>query len=83
MRGLRRRPLPEIPYPPVFHDWQFPDRRVATTSGVAGPGVDMYLGDRMWKRVDLTETDACLMAASLLQRAEREDLAQKVLEGMR
>lgn len=69
----------EIPYPPVFHDWQHDERRVATTSGIAGIGVEITLGDRIWRRVELTEDDACLLAASLLQRAGRKKLSRKVL----
>lgn len=74
---------PAVPYPPVFRDWEHPDRRVATTGGVAGVGVEVYLGESRWKRVNLTEDDACLMAASLLQRAGRDKLARKVLKALR
>lgn len=71
-----------VPYPPVFHDWEHHDRKVATSSGVAGVGVEIYLGESRWKRVELTEEDACLMAASLLQRAGRIKLSRKVLKAL-
>lgn len=71
-----------VPYPPVFRDWEHRDRRVATANGVAGVGVEMYLGNSQWKRVELTEDDACLLAASLLQRAGRDKLARRVLKGL-
>lgn len=71
-----------VPYPPVFHDWQHHDRRVATCGDIAGVGVEMYLGESRWKRVVLTEDDACLMAASLLRRAGQDKLARKVLKGL-
>jgi hypothetical protein len=80
--GLKVPMKREVPYPPVFRDWQFPELRVATSSGPGGPGVEMYLGDSTWKRVELTEEDACLMAASLLRRAGKDKLADKVLKGM-
>lgn len=73
---------PTVPYPPVFCDWEHSDRRVATSGGVAGVGVEMYLGASTWKRVELTEDDACLMAASLLQRAGQDKLARKVLKAL-
>lgn len=74
----------QIPYPPVFHDWR-PDnnRRVATTRGVGGVIVEMLLPGShppAWLQVELTEDDACLLAASLLERADRKKLARKVLE---
>jgi hypothetical protein len=72
-----------VPYPPVFRDWQDRDRRVATTSDVAGIGVEMLHrttpdGLAVWRRVTLTEDDATLMAASLLQRAGHRKLARRV-----
>lgn len=76
----------EIPYPPVFHDWQHHDeRRVATSSGLASVNVEMLKhpfarGEAAeWQVVELTEEDACLMAASLLQRAGEKKLSRKVL----
>lgn len=79
---------PAVPYPPVFRDWEHPDRRVATAGDITGVGVEMLIsgpGVRpgFWKRVVLTEDDACLMAASLLQRAGRDKLAAKVLKALR
>lgn len=62
----------EIPYPPVFHDWEFDNRRVATATGRAGVSVEVTMGVEKpapWYRVELTEHDACLLAASLVQRA--------------
>lgn len=77
-----------VPYPPVFHDWEHPDRRVATAGDIAGVGVEMLISDPdvrpgLWKRVVLTEDDACLMAVSLLQRAGQDKLARKVLKGLK
>lgn len=83
--------LGRMPDPPVFRDWrseQGTDLRVSTFAGPAGPGVEMFHGETapgggmIWHRVELTEDDACLLAASLLQRAEREDLAELVLRGL-
>lgn len=74
--------MPEIPYPPVFHDWQVHKRRVATSGDPMGVGVEITLGDPpgvYWQRVVLTEGDACLLAASLLERAGKEKLARRVL----
>jgi len=61
----------EIPYPPVFRDWEFDNRRVATANGVAGISIESTMGivdPAQWQRVELTEEDACLFAASVLQR---------------
>lgn len=71
--------MSEIPYPGVFHDWRHPDERVATHLGVAGVRVEMYLGDATWKQVELTEDDACLMAAAMLRAAGRKKLSRRVL----
>lgn len=75
-------PKTRIPYPPVFHDWEHPDRRVATSGDPGGVGVETYLGASAWKRVVLTEDDATLLAASLLMRAGRKKLARRVLRRM-
>lgn len=70
----------EIPYPPVFRDWQHRERRVSTGVGPGGVWVEMFQPESgSWRRVELTEEDACLLAASLLQRAGRGKLAAKVL----
>jgi hypothetical protein len=66
----------------MFHDWQYPDERVGTIQGPGGVGVEMYLGDGRWKRVELTERDACLLAASLLLRAGRSKLSRRVLKAL-
>lgn len=68
-------------YPAVFHDWRHPNERVATGYGQAGVIVEMYLGivDGRWKQVELTEDDACLMAAEMLRAAGRKKLSRKVL----
>jgi hypothetical protein len=73
-----------IPYPPVFHDWQYPERRVATARDIAGVRVETLLpdGSRAWIDVVLTEEDASLMAASLLMRAGHVRLAKRVLVGL-
>lgn len=73
-----------VPYPPVFHDWEHHERRVATAGDIAGVRVEVLLqdGSRGWLGVTLTEEDACLMAASLLQRAGRNKLARKVLKAL-
>jgi hypothetical protein len=68
-----------IPYPPVFHDWRDPGQRVATVSGAAGVAVEMLVGVSQWTRVELTEADACLLAASLLDRAGEAKLSKRVL----
>jgi hypothetical protein len=80
----------EIPYPPVFRDWRLAlgvDRRVATTAAAGGPMIEMFLGEHVrggavWRGVELTEDDACLLAASLLARSGREKLAAKVLQAL-
>jgi len=75
--------LAEIPYPAVFRDWRPGlNGRVSTTLAPGGIGVDTFLGRGTWKRVELTEEDACLLAASLLQRAGRDKLARKVLRAV-
>lgn len=83
---MRRGKQCAVPYPPVFRDWR-PERReqgrVATASGVGGVIVRMMLRGPVWQEVELTEDDACLLAASLLQRADRTDLADKVLRAIR
>jgi hypothetical protein len=71
--------MPEIPYPAVFRDWRNRNERVATAYGQAGVLVEMYLGDGTWKQVELTEEDACLMAARMLRAAGRKKLSRKVL----
>lgn len=85
MSALHKRRTAQVPYPPVFHDWRSDiDARVAATSvGVAGIRVEMMCpGDPegMWRTVELTEDDACLLAASLLQRADQPQLAEYVLK---
>lgn len=77
----------EIPYPPVFRDWrrESRDSRVATARGLAGVSVQMRPTTdppHVWREVELTETDACLLAASLLQRAGRKKLSRKVLKAL-
>lgn len=73
----------EIPYPPVFRDWRvYADGRVSTSLSNAGIRVEMHHSDddpNVWHYVELTEDDACLLAASLLQRAGKKKLANKVL----
>lgn len=78
----------EIPYPPVFRDWR-PERREEgrVSTGVTTNGVEVQMmmssvvgGGSTWKHVELTERDACLLAASLLQRAGEKKLARRVLE---
>jgi hypothetical protein len=74
--------LSEIPYPPVFHDW-LARSRVATSQDAAGIGIEIMSEDErpvVWRRVILTEEDACLLAASLLQRAGQKKLAGRVLK---
>lgn len=71
--------MTKIPYPAVFHDWRRPAERVATHTGRAGVQVEMYLGDSTWKSVELTEDDACLLAAALLRAAGRKKLSRRVL----
>lgn len=72
-----------IPYPPVFRDWR-PERReegrVATAQGLAGVSVEMLVGNHVWQSVELTEDDACMLAASLLLRAGRKKLSRRVLK---
>lgn len=76
--------MTEIPYPPVFHDWRPDlDGRVATSQSMAGIRVEMLRSDGprgVWYNVELTEDDACILAASLLQRAGKKKLARRVLE---
>lgn len=73
-------PAREIPYPPVFRDWKNPEQRVGTVRDSVGVGVDMFQpANGTWRMVILTEDDACLMAASLLEKAGEPDLAKKVL----
>ena len=76
----------EIPYPPVFRDWR-PDLdiRVGVAVGACGVGVEMNMepmrdGAVPWRRAELTERDACLLAASLLQRSGQKKLAGRVLK---
>jgi hypothetical protein len=82
-RGRER----EVPYPPVFHDWRPDiDGRVATASAMAGIAVELRAAHdppHTWRSVELTEDDACLLAASLLQRAGREKLARRLLRSLR
>lgn len=66
-----------IPYPPVFR--QLNDRRVATVTVAGGVGVEILVAPGHWHRVELTEDDACLLAASLLQKAGRYKLSRRVL----
>lgn len=72
-----------IPYPPVFHDWRpGVDGRVASAKGPGGIEVQMRVASdpaHTWRSVEITEDDACLLAASLLQRAGRTKLSQRVL----
>ena len=78
-------PSAAIPYPPVFHDWRpDSDERVSTRLGPAAILVEMTAGPApggglLWRSVELTEDDACLLAASLLDRAGRKGLARRVL----
>lgn len=82
----------EIPYPPVFRDWkpEARENRVTTGRTPGGPRIEMTLPGinyarprpAVWMGVDLTEDSACLLAASLLQRAERDDLADYVLANL-
>ena len=72
--------MAEIPYPAVFRDWRPDvDGRVSTSLAPGGVGVETYLGRATWKTVELTEDDACLLAASLLEHAGQKKLARKVL----
>jgi hypothetical protein len=71
-----------VPYPPVFHDWEHDERRVATSTGLAGVGIEVTMGDRLWRRVELTEPDASMLAVSLLVRAGHVQLAKRVLVGL-
>lgn len=79
----------EIPYPPVFHDWRtHVDGRVTTGRAPSGIEVSTLIqpvGVRgaVWKTVELTEEDACLLAASLLDRAGERKLAQRVEKKLR
>lgn len=72
----------EIPYPPVFRDWINKRAGVATVADNAGVGVEMSvpMQPSVWQRVVLTEDDACLLAASLLDRAGQRKLSRKVLK---
>lgn len=74
----------EIPYPPVFHDWEHPERRVATVQDIAGVRVSTLLPgpSSTWIEVVLTEEDAALMAASLLSRAGYVSLSKRVLKSV-
>lgn len=72
-----------LPYPPVFRDWQHPDERVATVSDATGIAVEMMVENGAWKRVVLTENDACLLAASLLLRANKKKLCKRVVRAVR
>ncbi len=65
-----------MPYPPVFHDWRDhrKGRRVSTGLAPGGVIVEMFQPEAgSWRQVELTEVDACLLAASLLQRAGRDE----------
>lgn len=83
LRNLRRTttdaPAAQIPYPPVFKDVSHPWQRVSTSSDIDGVCVEQRVGEHEWKRTTLTETDACLLAASLLARAGRDDLSAHIL----
>lgn len=72
-----------IPYPPVFHDWRPGIQgKVATGQKVGGIEVQVRFesdAPHTWRSVELTEVDACLLAASLLQRAGHNKLSQRVL----
>lgn len=73
--------MPEIPYPPVFHDWQHDERRVATATSNAGVRVEITTGvdPAVWTGVELTEGNAALLAGSLLVRAADVDEALRPL----
>lgn len=71
----------EIPYPAVFRDWQFRECRVATSVGAAGTFVEIFQPENgVWRRVELTEQDACLLAAALLRNAGQDKLSRRVLQ---
>jgi hypothetical protein len=73
---------PELPYPPVFHDWRPTQafRRVTSQNSNTGVEIQMLLDHSMrWHIVELTEDDACRLAALLLLRAGRKGLANRVL----
>jgi len=76
--------MAEIPYPAVFHDWRPGYRsRVATGNGHGGVIVETLLPDRpgsVWQQVEMTEQDAALLAASLLERAGYKKLSRRVVE---
>lgn len=64
--------MPGIPYPPVFRHWDRQlDLRVATSTAMEGVRVEFSGPGRpgVWTGPTLTEGDACLLAASLLERA--------------
>lgn len=69
---MRQRNTAEIPYPPVFHDWR-PDLdiRIATSVGPSGVRVEMRFPNDpsgAWRGIELTEQDACVLAAAILQK---------------
>ena len=90
--ALRKKAAAAIPYPPVFRDWRPDvDHRVSTGTAAGGIIVEMGYNDRahgfIWRRAELTEDDACLLAASLLERVARErpqygELSQRILREM-
>lgn len=77
-----------IPYPPVFHDWRRRhldiDRRVATYLANGGVVLEMHdrdvIGKFGWLPIELTEDDASLLAASLLEKAGHRKLAKRVVK---
>lgn len=68
----RQRTVVEIPYPAVFHDWRsYVDVRIATSQAAAGIRVETMHSEEpgLWRGIELTERDACLLAASLVKRS--------------
>lgn len=76
--------MPEIPYPPVFRDWrpEARENRVSTYQSTTGVQVEMHnpeFGKSVWYGVELTEGDATLFAAALLERAGHKKLVARIL----